>query len=54
MKKLQSFLSDERGLETVEYAVIGGLLVVALVLTIGFLSDAVIVKFEELTAAVES
>jgi Flp pilus assembly pilin Flp len=52
MKTLRSFLSDERGLETVEYAVIGGLIVVALITIIGLLSDSIVAKFTQLNDAI--
>ena len=52
MKTLVSFLKDERGLETVEWAVIAALIVAGLVGVIGILGNSVEAKFTELNAAV--
>ncbi len=49
---LKRFVSDERGLEMVEYGVLVALIVVALVLVIPALISAVSSKFEEATSAV--
>jgi pilus assembly protein Flp/PilA len=45
---IKKFWNDEAGLELVEYAVMGGLIVVALVVAISNLSTAVETKFEEI------
>jgi Flp pilus assembly pilin Flp len=48
---LKSFLSDEKGLETVEYAIIAGLIVVALITLITTIGSKVYNKFNNLNAA---
>lgn len=48
MKKLQHFLSDDSGLETVEYAIIVGLIVGGLVLTIAAIGTWVNLQFTNL------
>jgi Flp pilus assembly pilin Flp len=48
MKKLIAFFKDEDGLETVEYAVMGGLLVLAIVTALGLLSGAISGEFDRL------
>ena len=45
---LKRFLKDESGLETVEYAVIAGLITLAAILTIGAVGVLVNSKFEAL------
>ena len=45
-KVIKRFLSDERGLETVEYAVMTALIVTALVTAIEFLTGAVSDRFD--------
>lgn len=45
LKLVKRFLADERGLETVEYAVMTALIVAAMVLAIGALSGAVTTRF---------
>ncbi len=47
MEMLKRFVRDERGLETVEYAVILALIVVATIVAIKALSTAVQGKFNE-------
>jgi Flp pilus assembly pilin Flp len=54
MRLIKSFLNDERGLETVEYAIMGGLVVVAVVAAIVLLRDAIVNKFGLLQTAVSS
>jgi pilus assembly protein Flp/PilA len=49
---LNRFVKDERGLETVEYAVMGGLVVAALVIVIAALSTAVQARFQALITAI--
>jgi Flp pilus assembly pilin Flp len=49
---LKRFVSDERGLEMVEYGVLVALIVVALVLVVPLLIDAISSKFSEATSAV--
>jgi Flp pilus assembly pilin Flp len=48
MKKLQQFLSDDSGLETVEYAIIVGLIVGGLVITIAAIGTWVNLQFTTL------
>jgi len=48
---LKSFLSDEKGLETVEYAIIAGLIVVALITLISTIGSKVYNKFNNLNSA---
>jgi Flp pilus assembly pilin Flp len=52
MKSLKSFLSDDRGLETVEYAIMGGLVIVAVVAAIVLLRTAIANKFNQITTAI--
>ena len=51
-KTLRRFWANEEGLETVEYAVIAGLLVLAVIGAILLLGDAVDQKFDDVTDAV--
>jgi len=50
---LKRFITDESGLETVEWAVIAALIVVGLVSVIGLLGNAVANQFKNLKTAVE-
>ena len=52
MKKLIDFFKDEDGLETVEYAVMGGLLVVAITAALTLLSGAIGAEFTRLTGII--
>ena len=45
---IKSFLSDEKGLETVEYAIIAGLIVVALIALMTAIDTKVKNKFQTL------
>ena len=45
------FVKDERGLETVEYAVIAGLIISATIVTIGILAGYINIRFQALTTA---
>jgi Flp pilus assembly pilin Flp len=45
---LRRFIKDERGLETVEYAIIAGLIVVGIVATIKSIGGWVSTKFKKL------
>jgi pilus assembly protein Flp/PilA len=51
MKTLMRFVRDERGLETVEYAIIAGLIVVGTIATIVTIGTWVSGKFVALNAA---
>jgi pilus assembly protein Flp/PilA len=44
----QRFLTDEKGLETVEYAIIAGLIVVALIAVVSAIGTKVKDKFQTL------
>ena len=48
---LKRFLKDEKGLETVEYAIIAGLIVVGTLTMIGSIGDWVEKKFTDLNTA---
>lgn len=48
MKSFKSFLSDDKGLETVEYAIIAGLIVVALIALMTAIGTKVKNKFQTL------
>ena len=48
MKKLNEFLRDDKGLETVEYAIIAGLIVVATIGLIASIGGWVSTKFTQL------
>jgi len=47
---IKRFVSDEQGLETVEYAVIAALITMAAIVAISTLGGSVSAKFEELDA----
>ena len=47
---LKRFLKDESGLETVEYAIILGLIVVGVITTIGLIGGFVKLQFDTLEA----
>ncbi len=51
-KVIKRFVSDERGLETVEYAVMTALVVTALVTAIEFLTGAVSDRFDSVRAVI--
>ena len=51
-KNLRRFASDDRGLETVEYAVMTALIVAALVTAIGLLSGAISGRFTSVSNTV--
>lgn len=48
MKSLRSFLRDERGLETIEYAIISGLIVSGLVAIVVAIGTWVKAQFQDL------
>lgn len=52
-KMLKKFVSDERGLETVEYALMGGIFVVIVALGIEALATAVDSRFDKTALAVD-
>jgi Flp pilus assembly pilin Flp len=52
MKTMKRLVCDERGLETVEYAIITGLIVVGVIATINSIGDWVRSKFETLDAEI--
>ena len=47
---VKRFVKDEKGLETVEYAIIAGLIVVATIATIASIGGWVSTKFQQLEA----
>jgi Flp pilus assembly pilin Flp len=53
LNTLKRLISDERGLETVEYAVMTALIVAVLVTAIGALSAAVSTRFDDTKAIIE-
>jgi Flp pilus assembly pilin Flp len=53
MKKIWSFLKDERGLELPEYAVNTALIVGTLVTAIGALAIAIGLRFDEVTGVID-
>jgi Flp pilus assembly pilin Flp len=53
MEQVKRFIRDEQGLETVEYAVILGLIVVATITVIATLSNAVQAKFTTVSNALK-
>ena len=54
MERFLKFIKDEDGLETVEYAIIGGLIVVATIATIVSIGQWVSAKFDALLAALQA
>ncbi len=52
LKSLKQFVSDERGMETVEYAVMTALIVAALVAAIAALSLAIRGRFTSVTGVI--
>ena len=52
IKVIKRFVSDERGLETVEYAVMTALIVAALVTAISLLTAAVAGRFDSVRAVI--
>ena len=52
MNTIKRLISDERGLETVEYAVMTALIVTALITAIGLLTTAVSDRFDETTTVI--
>lgn len=50
-RMIRQFVSDEKGLETVEYAIIAALITLAAIATITLVGVHVNAKFEELDAA---
>ncbi len=49
---MKRFFRDEKGLETVEYAIIAGLIVVGVIVTIGTIGGYVKGKFDALMTAI--
>ncbi len=52
LNQIQKFMSDERGMETVEYAVMTALIVAALVAAIAALSLAIRGRFTAVTGVI--
>jgi Flp pilus assembly pilin Flp len=53
MKALKMFVRDERGMETVEYAVMTALIVAAMVTAITLLSGAISGRFGEVQGVID-
>lgn len=53
-ERFERFVRDERGLETVEYAVMTALIVAALILAIGALTAAVSGRFDTVTGVIST
>jgi Flp pilus assembly pilin Flp len=51
LNQIKMFMLDESGLETVEWAVVGGIIVVATAVTFGLVGDAVITNLTALITA---
>jgi Flp pilus assembly pilin Flp len=51
---LKRFVNEERGLETVEYAIIAGLIVVGVIATVASIGTWVNARFNELLTALGS
>jgi len=51
---LRKFVRDEQGLETVEYAIIAGLIVVGVIATVTSIGDWVAQKFQALLTALST
>ena len=51
MRTLQSLLSDERGGEVLEYALIAGLIVVAAITVIGAVGNKVLARWQSLNSS---
>jgi Flp pilus assembly pilin Flp len=54
MDSLKRFIRDEQGLETVEYAIILGLIVVGTIITIGLIGDKVYNAFNSANTGMAS
>ena len=50
---MKRFFKDEKGLETVEYAIIAGLIVVGVIVTVTSIGGYVKAKFEQLASALQ-
>ncbi|MBW2694250.1 MAG: Flp family type IVb pilin [Deltaproteobacteria bacterium] len=51
LNQIKKFMLDESGLETVEWAVVGGIIVIATAVTFGFVGDAVVANLDALILA---
>ncbi len=54
MKKIWKFIKDEDGLETSEYAVMGGIIILGLVLAITALHDKIAAAFTGIAGAIQT
>ena len=52
MKYLQSFLRDESGTETMEYALVASLIVLAVVVAIAAIGPQVVAMYERLSGVI--
>ena len=51
LENVKKFIKDERGLETVEYAIMAALLAVGLIFTLGLLREQIVGVFNRLVTA---
>ena len=51
---LRRFVKDEKGLETVEYAIIAALITIGAIVTIGLVGDEVTLRFGDLLAGLQN
>jgi Flp pilus assembly pilin Flp len=51
MQSLKKFLADERGLESVEYALLGSIIIVLIVAAVTGLKDAIVTAFNNVAGA---
>ena len=54
MNKIMNFIKDEDGLELTEYAIIGGIIVVATITIIALLSDQITTLFQGISDALQT
>ncbi len=54
MEKIWNFLKDEDGLELSEYAVMGALIVIGLLIAVGVLTDAIDDAFRRIAGVITS
>ena len=54
MEMLKRFITEERGLETVEYAIIAGLIVVGVIATVVSIGTWVSTQFSDLNTALSA
>ncbi len=52
MEKLKRFMKDDEGLESVEYAVVGALIILAIIVAVTALGNGIAATFDSIVAAV--